>query len=140
MDAKSIISQFSGYPAFVGVFAIDNFPKIKPLSGVVVNLQKANEQGSHWIALYCGELGTVELFEPLGFEYYPTQLQSLINQLHLQFKQILCNTISIQPKNSEMCGGYCIEFLKKRFSNISYGDVIQSFISYGNKNHMEFHI
>lgn len=84
--------------------------------GIIFNLDKHNEPGSHWIALMC-DLTTcnISYWDSYGFEP-PKEVITLMNRLKEQCNKmgkkmkININKVRHQYKNSE-CGVYSINFL-----------------------------
>lgn len=125
---------------FKGVYAIDEVEKI-PVSnkmGVILNLDKSNQPGSHWVALYIDTDGdqSVEYYDSYGED--PPQslmkdIKELINQInpevYLKFK---INKIKQQSETSDSCGYMAMQFLIDRLTGIpfkfctGYSDVANS--------------
>ena len=51
---------------FTGVFAADNFPKLKPESFIIVNASESSESGTHWLLLG-RRRNNVHFADPLGY-------------------------------------------------------------------------
>ena len=106
---------------------VDNLCKIKVDSlvnkkkqkiGIIFNLDKHNEPGSHWTALFVDtKRGGIFYFDSYGI-YPEKEIEELIHKLHKQYKNIgldmkvQINDIRHQYKYSE-CGMYCINFIIK---------------------------
>ena len=96
--------------------------------GIIFNLDKHNESGSHWIALYCDiKKSQINYFDSYGIhpEY---EIKVLINKLHEQLTKhnnkciIEINEKRHQYKGSE-CGVYCLHFLITMITqNIEFDD------------------
>lgn len=110
--------------------------------GIVFNLDKHNESGSHWIAMYL-DLNRKDLgyWDSYGYEP-PNEVIEFINKVQNQsnkywkckFKEYI-NKTRHQYKNSE-CGMYCINFIVqllegnkylKVFKNIINDDIMNSY-------------
>jgi hypothetical protein len=92
--------------------------KKKKKIGIIFNLDKHNEPGSHWTALFVDTTrGGIFYFDSYGV-YPEKEILALINKLHHQYKEIgldmkkHINDIRHQYKFSE-CGMYCINFIVK---------------------------
>ncbi len=69
---------------FKGVYAIDEIDKI-PVSnkmGVILNLDKSNQPGSHWVALY------IDADKDKSVEYYDSFAEDPPKSLNERFKEI----------------------------------------------------
>lgn len=97
---------------FKGVYAIDEISKIPIDSkmGVILNLDKHDQKGSHWVALY------IDADDDQSVEYYDSfagdppeslmrDLKDLISKInpdvYLKFK---INRIKQQSEDSDSCG------------------------------------
>lgn len=87
--------------------------------GIVFNLDKHDQPGSHWVALYCDfKIGTLNFFDSYGMEA-PKEVITLMQRLQKQNEKLGISTTiqnnhtEHQRKNSE-CGMYCIYFIVMR--------------------------
>ena len=100
---------------FMGVFAADNFLKLKPESFIIVNASESSESGTHWLLL-CRRRNKVHFADPLGYtlEYY----QEVFKRVCRMFSQIneVFKSQPIQPIDSVICGLYCIYIAHILFS------------------------
>ena len=115
---------------FKGVYALDEIDKI-PVSnkmGVVLNLDKSNEPGSHWVALYidADDDQAVEYYDSYGEdppESLMKDIKGLIDKInpstYLKFK---INKIKQQSENSDSCGIMAMQFLIDRFNGKPFVD------------------
>ena len=92
--------------------------KNKKKIGIIFNLDKHNEPGSHWTALFVDTTRRgIFYFDSYGV-YPEKEILALINKLQQQYKEIgldmkkHINDIRHQYKFSE-CGMYCINFIIK---------------------------
>ena len=92
--------------------------KKKQKIGIIFNLDKHNEPGSHWTAMFVDtERKGIFYFDSYGI-YPEKEIEELIHKLHKQYKnvgldmKIQINDIRHQYKYSE-CGMYCINFIIK---------------------------
>lgn len=119
------------YPEYLGTIASDEIPslipKVKPHSrgAFVMNLDKHNQKGSHWVAIFYdarphGSM-SIDYFDPLAdppTKSFMKDMKALSNKLnadtYLKFKQ---NHIKKQSDRSDNCGYFSTEFLINRFRN-----------------------
>jgi len=136
---ENVMDQYKK-EGFKGVYAIDEISKI-PVSdkmGVVLNLDKSNQPGSHWVALYidADDDQSVEYYDSYGEdppESLMKDLKELVNKInpstYLKFK---VNKIKQQSETSDNCGVFAMKFLMDRFKGIpfkecsGYSDVARS--------------
>lgn len=89
---------------FVGVFALDEIPQFfRTPAGLVVNLDRSSEAGSHWISLWLDQNSKAFYFDSLA-----QKVPSLISQ---RFKIVDKMKRAVQPIMSTGCGFYCLLFL-----------------------------
>ena len=85
---------------------IDELKRPRLNESAIVNLQKSNEIGSHWVA-YCCKSGKV-----LYFDSYALPPPVEIVQ-YFSGTPILYNSITYQTFDSFICGHLCLKFLVK---------------------------
>jgi hypothetical protein len=106
--------------------------------GVVFNLDKHTESGSHWVAMYCDMLqesnkGNISYWDSYGMKPNP-EVVVLMNRLKTQGSElgynmeVRVNNIRHQYKNSE-CGVYCIYFLTSLLEGKTFNEIIKNIIS-----------
>jgi hypothetical protein len=111
--------------------------KGKKQIGVVFNLDKHTQSGSHWVAMHCTldnpSLGEICYWDSYGIKPNP-EVVVLMDRLKTQGAElgynikIKINNIRHQYKNSE-CGVYCIYFLTSLLEGKTFEDIIKNIIS-----------
>jgi hypothetical protein len=100
---------------FVGVFALNKFPKFIPVRNFFVgNLSKSDSPGSHWVIVCRPDKNSLEVFNSLGYE----SLESLLP--YFKFKKsfkLHYNIQEFQSNDSSTCGLFCIYFIIYRILN-----------------------
>lgn len=107
--------------------------------GVVFNLDKHNQPGSHWVAMFmCWDTKQCCYWDSYGMKPNP-EVVNLMNRLKSQAGEmghpldIKINHVRHQYKNSE-CGVYCIYFLTSLLEGRTFEDIINNIISDDNMN------
>lgn len=102
---------------FKGVFPIDKIPKIigKRPSLIVVNTDKSDESGTHWLAIYLSSKDKGEFFDSYGRK--PTQKEILNFFKRNHIKSVFYNKTQLQGYLSEVCGQYCCVYLLSKAKN-----------------------
>ena len=112
--------------------------------GVVFNLDKHNQPGSHWVCMMCQlntptvNIGQICYWDSYGMKPNP-EVVILMNRLKEQGSKLGHDlTIKVNPnrhqfKNSE-CGVYCIYFLTSLLDGKSFEDIVNSIVSDDNMN------
>ena len=130
INENQINQKLSKVNGYLGTFAIDELETLRIShypSFIVINLDKREHGGSHWIAIamylndiyVCDSLGTI-----LPEDSFP---QLLINFLYrVSFRRQLHITQQLQSLNSTYCGLYCIYFIKC-MSSASFSDFLSKF-------------
>ena len=118
-----------------------NGKKIKYI-GIVFNLDKHYESGSHWIALFVNiPLGEINYWDSYGYKP-PSEVSDLMDKIKEQLEQsklynkinnsrkikIQENSVRHQYKNSE-CGVYSLHFIIKQLEGKSFKEVCENKIS-----------
>lgn len=99
-------------PGFRGVFARDILPKkIRKYECGIVNLDTLGGEGTHWVCYFNDPSEKyVEYFDSYGLPP-PVEVE---NYLIGSGKEILYNTSELQSRDSQLCGWYCISYIKMR--------------------------
>ena len=110
-----ISEYYSNEPKFNGVYSRYNLPKITKKGAYVINLDKYENAGTHWIALFI-KTNEVIYFDSFGIEHIPKEINKFIRSKELgsavgNNKKIKANIFRIQAYDSIMCGYFCIEFI-----------------------------
>jgi hypothetical protein len=111
--------------------------------GVIFNLDKHTESGSHWVAMYCnvnndnnynnGGGGYIGYWDSYGMKPSP-EVVVLMDRLKKQAEdlgkpiEIKINKTRHQYKNSE-CGVYCIYFITSLLDGKNFDEVVNNIIS-----------
>ena len=108
--------------------------------GVIFNLDKHTESGSHWVAMYCDvKKGYVGYWDSYGVKP-DKEVVVLMDKLKTQAKNlghtldIKINKTRHQYKNSE-CGVYCIYFITSLLEGKNFEEVVEKIISDDDMNY-----
>jgi hypothetical protein len=104
-------------------FARDNIPK-KLLKGqsLIINLDKESGNGSHWLAVYCGDEYTL-YFDSFGIIPCP----EIIKLMKSAKQPMIYATDELQSVDSIMCGYYACLWIIKINRGVSFLDVFDKF-------------
>ena len=125
MNSNEIEAILRRNKQFLGCFAWDQlppFPSSLPKS-IIINTAKSDSRGEHWVAIV---LQKKQCF------YFDSFGLSIINDYILEFIRDAYNKVTytdncIQSANSDMCGKFCIAFIKYVHSKSSYNTFIEQF-------------
>ena len=109
---------------FNGVFPVDYLKFIKnPPTMVVVNTDPSSQPGKHWLLFFRTDSGVMEMFDSLGkdLKTYSHQIQDFAQRFDDTVKFV---SRRIQPKNSALCGHYCLYYAYMRCAGSSMNDII----------------
>ena len=110
---------------YKGCFPIDKLPlKITYPCCFIVNNQKSNENGEHWVSIFYESNKTAVFFDSFGLspKYY-----NLENYITSTSKSFSYNKIQLQSIFSSYCGYYCILFLLFKARNKSLNFIQKKF-------------
>ena len=131
MYENEINQNLKNVASYLGSFALDELNEIKistfPIF-LVINLDTRSEIGSHWIALAI-YMTDIYLCDSLGGIKPTTRMPNcLINFLHrLVLTRKLHMTCRLQPIESDLCGYYCILFVKEMFIHNCFSEFLSLF-------------
>jgi hypothetical protein len=107
--------------------------KGKSKIGVILNLDNHDQEGSHWVSLFCDfDSNNIYYFDSYGYKE-SNEIRNLMNRLQQQGKElnkdikIHINNNRHQYKGSE-CGVYSINFIERLLKNESF-DTISNIIT-----------
>jgi len=109
--------------------------KNKTKIGVIFNLDKHTQSGSHWVAMYCDiNKGEICYWDSYGIKPN-SEVVVLMNRLKEQASkltkpikiEIKINKVRHQYKNSE-CGMYCIYFITSLLDGKTFKNVVQTIV------------
>ena len=103
---------------FLGCFPIDKIPYLKENESIIINSDKHDEDGSHWMGLKISSKDTCLFFDSFG----EPPNKSIINILEKYFDKLVYNEIQIQSVFSNKCGEFSMQFIcmvhdKRSFNN-----------------------
>lgn len=110
---------------YIGTFAHDNLPKLtkkqkeKKNITFIVNYHDQHQPGSHWICIY-GK----EFFDSFGIIPSKNIQDWLRKTYRLKKNDITYSINKLQHTKSNLCGYFCIEYIKKRNQGLSQIDIL----------------
>ena len=126
-----IKNYYENEPTFNGVYSRDNLPKTIKNGAYVINLDKYEDVGTHWVVLYVKNNG-ITYFNSFGVEHVSKEIKRFICH-----KDIKTNIFRIQADNSILCGYFCIRFIDFMFAGKSLIDFTNLFSPYDFKKNDE---
>ena len=117
LSGNKITSRF-----YEGCYAADRIPRCEKFpASMVVNLDTASEDGSHWVALFAKSPSHVYYFDSYGMP--PDGL--LEKYMKTNFKIITQSKKTYQSPFSSVCGHYCIYFLYSMSLDLNFDSTIK---------------
>jgi hypothetical protein len=133
MITNEIDELLSNIHEFIGTFACNKIPHVKQRPAfLIINtapLPKKvdNEgviQGKHWVAIRLSRDEDNEYFDSFGF---PPKQQDIVNYLSSCGKLLEFNTQQLQDTLSDVCGAYCVDYVRNRAHGIGFKQYLGSF-------------
>ena len=126
MDTDQLMTEMKRCKNFLGVFCADEIPVPKSLPvGMILNLDKCSQDGSHWISLWINSNKTGEYFDSFGT---PPMIKSIKSYIEMTCPLgILYNKAPLQHPDSIACGRYAIFFIKHKILGYSFDYIINHF-------------
>jgi hypothetical protein len=92
----------------IGVYSKNKIPTERRVGSYIINMQDFEDgNGTHWIAFKIFDNGKACYFDSFG-TIYPEDVGEFLKI----FKPIAWNNRQIQYPKSEMCGWFCLAFIK----------------------------
>lgn len=116
---------------YAGVFPSDRIPCIGQFpAAIVLNTDKHDEKGTHWLAVYIQDKKTIEFFDSYGLP--PNAYGKDISRFVKKYHRVYWNKTALQSLTSNVCGHYCIYFIVKRCQGLCMKSIIN--VLAGKKN------
>jgi hypothetical protein len=107
----------------IGVFSKDKLPTKRIAGDYIINLQDYEDGGgTHWVAFKIFDNKKCCYFDPFGFGC-PVDVKEFLTP----FRPISYNNRVIQDLKSELCGYFCLAFLKYFKDFNSKNDVYEAY-------------
>lgn len=122
---QALTSNTTTETYFDGVFPIDQLKNIKSKPELIIcNTDPSTKPGQHWVLFFFYN-DTVDFFDSLGksMDYYGNEFVDFAKKFSSKFQTSLIRT---QPKNTALCGHYCLYFAHKRCNGESMENIIKS--------------
>ena len=130
-ELRNILDVFVPKSFVTGVYASDQLNFIKsPQFAVVFNNESSKFGGMHWLAMWKSkDTNVIQFFDsfamPLDF-YAP----SIADFIRKNSGAVVSSCQQIQSDFSEVCGQFCIYFLAKRISGMSFEEILGEFTTF----------
>ena len=110
---------------FRGCFAVNNLPSMPSTfpSSLIVNTDPLSKPGDHWVGLVLTKRKCY-YFDSFGLGVMDMDIIKFLKQA---YKKVTINNECIQHITSDKCGLYCIAFVNKVTSKMSYKNFISKF-------------
>lgn len=92
----------------------------------VVNTDSCSKSGSHWTVFHFPVKGPCEFFDSAGNPpaSYHRRFECV---LMVKGPNYLYTPDRIQPRDSFTCGLYCVYFVRQRYENVSFKNIVKGF-------------
>lgn len=122
---RTLKKDYFARKIFKNVVPFDKLPKRPKFpSAYVINTDKSNEKGEHWLAVYYDQNGYCTFFDSFGIN---PSFYNLEKFLDLTSKGWTWNKDQLQSFNNFTCGYYCIYFILLMSRNIPIEQIIVDF-------------
>jgi hypothetical protein len=104
----------------LGVLSADELSLIKRPGAYIINTDPSHLSGQHWLAMYIGRNGSVEVFDSLG--YHPNHYPFL--RMYLKGKTFTHNSKRWQKSGTITCGQFCLFYLYHKCRGWTLKDIV----------------
>lgn len=117
----------------VGVCSSDQLKSVSENEfAIITNIQNSSEKGLHWVCFFKShKMEHVEFFDSIGNDVCDYGLD--FENFAKKFSYVKSSHVQFQSNTSDICGIYCLWFLKNRSQGISYQKLV-TFLSPTNKS------
>ena len=109
---------------FDGVYARDTLEDIQSKPSLIIcNTDRSSKKGKHWVLFYF-EGDVCEFYDSLGHNltFYGKEFETFVSRFAVKYRFTRNRT---QPKNTKLCGVYCLFFAFWRCQGISMRRIIR---------------
>ena len=107
---------------YLGTFSSDNAPILtRKGESIIVNFDRKDEPGSHFVAFFMIRSGKCLYFDPLNISIIPSDISKYMS-LYSNLKNM---SEQIQPIFSTFCGFYCMLFIISCNISFSYWQTLK---------------
>lgn len=118
--------------SFIGVFPCDRIPSFHRLpASMIVNTDKHNERGEHWVAIYISDEKIGYYFDSYGLPPLNKEIEDYINANTTHWKY---NQKGIQGLNSIKCGQFSVLFIILKTIGYTFNQITHLFTNNYNTN------
>ena len=114
----------------IGVYAADRLPihVFHGQIGLIVNTDIHSKPGRHWCAIYSDGQGQIDFFDSYGRSPEENSLH-FTRWINRRAKTVFINRKRLQGDHSNVCGLYCLYYLRQRLLGHSTEDAVDTFSS-----------
>lgn len=113
--------------SFKGVYPCDRIPDYDALPvSMIINTDKHNENGEHWVAIYISEKKKGYYFDSYGIPPLNKEIEDYLNTNTANWKY---NPRTIQGLDSYKCGQFCVLFVILKTIGYSFSQITHLFTS-----------
>ena len=119
---------------FKNVVSRDDLPFVQNItypSAYIINTDKSNEPGSHWLAIYYTNTRECYFFVSIGMG---PRFYDLTGFLKSTCTKCYYNNFQIQKLSAKFCGNYCVYFIKLMCRRIKFEKILSLF----DKHNLDF--
>ena len=103
---------------FIGCFPIDKIPKLNRKESIIINSDKHDEEGTHWMGLKITSKNVCLYFDSFG----EPPNKDITNFLSKYYNKLVYNSTQVQSVFSNKCGEFSMQFVcivedKKSFNS-----------------------
>ena len=121
------INRLVRHEKFVGAFPCNSIPNgLRPPFAIIINTDRDDQPGSHWIAINVTNNGHGEYFDSFGWPPMVEDVSKFLQDLDCCF---CYNTSMIQHVGSVCCGHFAVGFVLSRLSGIGFEEYISNFVT-----------
>ena len=123
--ANQLQNKLKFVPSFIGVYACDRIPELTSLPvSMIINTDKHNEKGEHWVAIYISEKKKGYYFDSYGMPPINGEIENFLNKHTMLWKY---NHRTIQGINSIKCGQFSVLFVILKTLGFSFNKITHLF-------------
>lgn len=125
MDTSEIDNALQHIVGFQGTKASNSLPEqFEKPAFFVVNTQRWDERGEHWVVMHFLLNNAAEYFDPFGL---PALLSDHEQYLKRHATRYVYNSTTLQSPYTSSCGLFCIMFVRLRAAGHTYADIVELF-------------
>ena len=131
-SSEQLKNKLKNLDSFIDVVPCDRIPQLNKFpASLIINTDKHDEKGEHWVAIYISNRNIGYYFDSYGLPPLNREIEVFLNQYTNGWKY---NSQTIQGLNSTKCGQFSVLFILLKTIGFTFQQITNLFTNDFYKN------